>query len=575
MLVAEAPNKAGANRRVLGIEPAAVGFAVLALLITAGILLVQMRVRTGEFEPEAMPIFWRLFAFEDYPAAFLFIVALLVAAVPACQRAAARLADVIGEHPLYASIASGAVFAIGSLYVYHAHPLAMDESAPYMQSKIFAHGALVGRLPVDLIDWLVVPNFQNYFIYVSHQTGEVASSYWPGFALLLTPFMWAGVPWLCNPVLGAAAVWVIHRLTFRITDSKQAAGAAALFALGSAAFTINSISFYSMTAHLLCNAVFALLLTTPSPRRCALAGLVGGLALTLHNPVPHLLFAPPWALWVLTQKNRWALIGSLLAGYLPWIVCIGFGWAYLLRSFADAATTASAAQDNGKDLVAQALSQVGSVLKIPTSVQLFARLAATAKLWLWASPLLLLAAGFGFWRHRRNTHMKLLLASAVLTFIAYLFVPLDQGHGWGYRYFHSAWFVLPVFAAAALVAPRAAATKESEQTSSKPLGRWALAGTLGGLLIMTPYFSYCVHSFIGSHLAQLPTADHGTPRVVIISTNQGYYVSDLVQNDPFLAGQVIRMYSHGRVNDEDMMAHRFPELVPLRKSQKGSVWGTP
>ena len=53
--------------------------------------------------------------------------------------------------------------------------------------------------------------------------------------------------WLCGlfgglaillAVLGAGAVWVIHRLTFRITDSKQAAGAAALFALGSAAFTM-------------------------------------------------------------------------------------------------------------------------------------------------------------------------------------------------------------------------------------------------------------------------------------------------------------------------------------------------
>src|SRR5262249_13535420 len=160
--------------------------------------------------------------------------AFLVAAVPDCQRAAARLATSIGEHPLFASIASGVVLAIGSLYVYHAHPLAMDESAPYMQAKIFAHGALVGKLPADLIDWLVVPNFQNYFIQVSHQTGEVASSYWPGFALLLTPFMWAGVPWLCNPVLGAASLWVIHRLTWRITDSKQAAGAAALFALASA-----------------------------------------------------------------------------------------------------------------------------------------------------------------------------------------------------------------------------------------------------------------------------------------------------------------------------------------------------
>jgi hypothetical protein len=442
-----------------------------------------------------------------------------------------------------------------------------------MQSRIFAHGALVGRLPADLMDWLVVPNFQNYFIHVSHETGEVASSYWPGFALLLTPFMWAGVPWLCNPVLGAASVWVIHRLTFRLTDSTHAGGAAALFALASAAFTINSISFYSMTAHLLCNAGFALLLLTPSAGRCALAGLVGGLALTLHNPVPHLMFAPPWVLWLLTQKNRWTLLGSLLAGYLPWIVFVGFGWAYFLRSFADAAAITDPARGGDQGIVAHALAQLGSFLRIPTGVQLFNRLIATAKLWLWASPLLLLAAGFGFWRHRHNTHMKLLLASAVITFVAYLFVPLDQGHGWGYRYFHSVWFVLPVFAGAALVAPRASAP-EDKRVSSNPLVPWALAGTLGGLFIMTPYFSWSVHAFIGSHLAQLPQADHGTPRVVILDPEHGYYNVDLVQNDPFLAAPVLRMITHGP-EDQVMKAARFPELVVLSHDDRGTVWGTP
>lgn len=573
MLVAQARDRDGTVRRVLGIERAAFGIAALALLITAAVLILQMDVRVRYSDPKWMKIFYRLFAVEDYPATFLFIAALLCAAIPTCQRAAARLAASIGEHPLLTSIASGIAFALGSLYVYHAHPLAMDESTAYMQSAIFAHGALVGKLPADLLDWLVVPKFQSLFIQVSHQTGEVASSYWPGFALLLTPFTWAGVPWLCNPLLGALAVWVIHRLTFRLTDSKTAAGAAALFTLASAAFTINSISFYSMTAHLLCNAVFALLLLSPSPSRCMLAGLIGGLALTLHNPLPHLLFATPWAIWLLTQQNRWKLIGALSAGYLPWILLAGFGWAWLLRSFSDSAAHA-VARANGQGLAAQALTQMGSILQVPDIIQLDARAIATAKAWLWASPLLPLAAGFGYWRHRNNIHMQLLLASAAITFLVYLFVPLDQGHGWGYRYFHSVWFVLPVFAAAALVAPRASAA-QGEETSPQPIVPWALAGALGGLLIMTPYFSWAVHSFIGAHLAQLPQADHGTPRVVIINPRAGYYVNDLVMNDPFYAAPVIRMISHGQKDDEAMMAQRFPDLKLLHSSRQGSVWGQP
>ena len=558
-------------RRVLGAEPAALGLAVLALLITAGVALMQLSVRGGAYDPRSLPIFYRLFAFEDYPATFLFMSTLLLAAIPACQRAAARLASAIGEHPLLATVLSGIVLAAGALYIYDALPLAMDESAPYMQAKIFTHGALVGKLPADLIDWLVVPSFQNYFIHVSHETGEVASTYWPGFALLLTPFMWAGVPWLCNPVLGAASVWVVHRLTLRLTDSKLAAGAAVLFALASAAFTINSISFYSMTAHLLCNATFALLLLRPSTSRCVLAGLVGGLALTLHNPVRHMTFAAVWILWLLTQKNRWQLLASLLAGYLPWVAFIGVGWAHLLNSLARPAE-ATGAGSAPQVVWAHALAQLRSVFAIPSGALLFSRLITTAKLWLWASPLLILLAGFGFWRHRNNTHMKLLLASALTTSVAFMFVPIDQGHGWGHRFFHSAWFVLPVFAGAALVPPRELAA-HGEGSPSNPLIPWALAAALGGLFIMTPYFSWSVHSFIGAHLAQVPVADHGTPRLVIIDPAQGYYNVDLVVNDPFLAAPVIRMLSLGKQNDARMIASRFPDLVLLAKDSRGSVWG--
>ena len=218
--------KTGATGRVFGHELASIGFAMLALIVTAGVLLLQINLRTGEWAPELLPIFYRLFAFEDYTAAYLLLALILIAGVPDLQRLAAVLTQRIGERPELVSGITTIVLAAGALWVYHALPLAMDEAAPYMQSKAFAAGQLVGKFPPALLDWLVVPGFQNFFIHVSRQTGEVASSYWPGFALLLTPFMALGIPWLCNPVLGGLSVWVIHRLTVRVTGSVEAAGAA-------------------------------------------------------------------------------------------------------------------------------------------------------------------------------------------------------------------------------------------------------------------------------------------------------------------------------------------------------------
>ncbi|MEJ1960444.1 MAG: hypothetical protein WDO56_02360 [Gammaproteobacteria bacterium] len=555
-------------RRMLGNEPAAVGYAIGALLLTLGIVVLQMNLRAGRYDPENLRIFYRLFAFEDYAASFLFMACLLLGAVPQVQNAAAALAKAIGAHPLAVSIGAGAAFAAGALGVYHAFPLAMDEAAPYMQSKAFAAGELVGRYPQQLLDWLVVPGFQNYFIYVSRETGEVASAYWPGFALLLTPFMALGVPWLCNPVLGAASVWVIHRLTLALTQSVAAAGAAMLFTLASAAFVVNAMSFYAMTAHLLCNAIFALLLLKPSPGRCFAAGLTGGLALTLHNPVPHMLFAAVWLVWLANNKNRWKLLASIAAGYLPWIIVVGFGWYHLLQGLANSAAVAGESQP----LIAKALALLARVFKWPHTTELMSRLVGAAKTWLWSAPLVLLLAGAGFWRQRGNTHFRLLLASTVTTFVAYLFVPLDQGHGWGYRYFHSVWFVLPIFAAAALAAPRDAATDGAAPRSS-PLSQWTQGAALAGGLVLVPYFAWQVHAFIGTHLAQIPRADHGRARVVMIDPKGGYYNQDLVQNDPDLRQPVLRMISHGNEADAQMMTQYFPDLILLARNRRGSVWG--
>ena len=194
--------KPGAAKRLLWNAPAAVGFAAIASGITLGALLFQFRLRVGQYDPEAVSFFYRLFIFEDYPASYLFIAAVAIAAVPDYQRAAAGLARVIGNYPLAASMIATVAFAAGSLWIYHAHPLSADEAAPYMQSKASAHGALLGQYPAPLLDWLVPRSMQNSFIVVSPGTGQIASAHWPGFALLLTPFMAAGVPCWFRKIAG-------------------------------------------------------------------------------------------------------------------------------------------------------------------------------------------------------------------------------------------------------------------------------------------------------------------------------------------------------------------------------------
>lgn len=553
-------------RQILRSEPGVVGAVVAGLLVTLGIFALQYGMRASNFDPASMRIFPRLFLVEDYPATLLLVAALAVGLLPAVQRAALSLVDGLGARPVLACAVALPMLALGTLMVYKQHPLSMDEYAPYLQSQAFAAGELTGRFRMDILDWLVWPEFQGLFIHVERNSGDVASAYWPGFALLLTPFTAVGVPWLCNPVIGTAGLWVVHRLALVLTQSRSVAGAAMLLTLGSAAFTTYSISFYSMTAHLVCNATFVLLLLNPTIGRCLAAGVVGGLALNLHNPVPHLFFAAPWLAWM-AWRREWRSLVALGVGYLPW-VAVGFGWHQLLHGLADGRPVAGSV--GGGHPVLEAFTIFTGIFHWPTQAQMLDRLIEFAKLWLWAAPGLLFLAAAGYRMHRGDVRWKLLLASALTTLIGHFFVPLNQGHGWGFRYFHSAWFVLPLLGAAVLAAP--------------PGGGWRLHGQLAaygiglglvGLVMMTPLFAYQVHQFIGAHLAQMPTSDRGAPRVAIISTATGYYAQDLGQNDAFLRNPVIVLVSRGRKADAAMMAAAFPNLVLLSQSNRGSVWGTP
>ena len=379
------------------------------------------------------------------------------------------------------------------------------------------------------------------------------SGYWPGFALLLTPFVWLGCPWLLNPLLGGATLLLVSRLARRLWPGTDAAGWAVLFTAASPAFFVNAISFYSMAAHLAASLCFATLVLEG---RLLLAGTVGSVALSLHNPFPHTLFALPFLGWLAWRPGRLRNLASIAAGYAPGSILLLGGWMWLRASVTHPVETSSGLLGGF-----ETLRQL--VFTTPSVALMLVRAMNLAELASWAAPLLLPLAVFGAFRSRENVGARLLAASAALTLAAYAFVPYDQGHGWGFRYFHAVWGALPLLAAGVVVQPKASAG----------LRKAALAAALGSLVLCTPLRLWQVRTFIDAHLGQLPSlASDGRQKVIFVDVNRGSYTIDLIQNDPFLDGDRWTLISFGERKDVEFIRTFFPKARRTVAGPFGSAW---
>jgi hypothetical protein len=322
-----------------------------------------------------------------------------------------------------------------------------------------------------------------------------------------------------------------------------------------------------MSAHLLCSLIFAaLLLEEPGAGRTALAGAVGSLALILHNPFPHALFATPWVVWI-ALRPRQRHLAALLLGYLPLGLVGGVGWS-VLRASIQSQNPAGAHRVALSTLV---LSMFDQAFALPGLPSLWARLAGFTKLVLWASPGLVALACIGAVKVLRDrsperTPLRLLAMSGLLTLAAYVLVPWDQGHGWGYRYFHSAWGVLPLLAAVALLEPR---------PDGERFTRAMLAAALASLLLATPLRLFQVRSFMDRHLAQIPPAPGTGFSVTFVRPNRGFYTVDMVQNDPFLRNDRWMFYSRGDAEDARFAHQLSADARPVASSEAATVWEIP
>lgn len=548
-------------------------------LSVAAILLTLLAAVFIEANAEPLGrIFWHLLTVYDLPAAWwmtaILVFGYLFGMLPLeVGSGVDKLLLALDRQRWVVAIGLWAVLCIASIGVYRNQPLSMDEYAAVFQARIFAAGALHGNFPPDLLDNLIPRGFQNQFLMVNRQTGAVFSAYWPGFSLLLTPFVWLGIPWACNPTLVAASLLLIARIARDLIESPQAPGWALLLALASPAFVANGITYYSMPAHLLLNLTFAWLLLVPTRSRLLLAGLTGGFALALHNPFPHVAFAAPWIVWLMMRRGeRLRCLGWLLAGYLIIGVPLVAGWSLWQRDVlsAGAAVATAIAPTEGLapgfgERAVEVVRGFLRVLQMPGERIVYARLGGLTKLWLWASPMLLLLAWWGG-RKAKSDGIRLLGASALTTFFAYFLIWFDQGHGWGYRYFHSAWGVLPILGAAG-------ALKLVSILGEEVRWRRTLAAvTLASLVAANSLRFFQMGNFMSDHLAQSPPRA-ATGFELVVHNDRGYYGKDLIQNDPWLRGSPVIVVARNEA-EQKMLLDRFRDRFSSSPNALSNRFGT-
>jgi hypothetical protein len=359
------------------------------------------------------------------------------------------------------------------------------------------------------------------------------------------------VPWLCNPALAGLAILLIYRITLDITGERRAAGWALLFTVASGGFVANALSYYSMQAHLTANLLFAALLLKPTDHRALGAGLVGSLALTLHNPVPHALFAIPWLVAMAVEREQRRFLPRLILGYLPGLA-LGLGWLALRADIGSGAHGATAVH-----------GLTDGVFAWPDATLLNMRAAALAKMWLWTLPCLFVFALLGRLRHGDDRNVRLLTQSAVLTFAGYLFVRFDQGHGWGFRYFQPAWAAVPILAGCAM-------TNRSD--TERRLVSFAGAAAILNLMAVMPFQMDQISEFIARHLAQLPPPQRPGNNVYFIHPRGGFYVADMVQFDPLLRDQDLKLVSHGAELDAELIRQNWPGATKITSQRAADQW---
>jgi hypothetical protein len=484
----------------------------------------------------------------DLPAMALLIVALMIGIAFGKTDASGRLVEfAVRPRPLVlVSLVVFVVLAVGTLLVFGTTPLSSDEHVHLFQAQLFAQFKIVGSYPPGLIDQIIPPGYLHSTILVAPD-GRAMAVTWPGWALLMTPFVWLGAPWLLGPAMASLGIYLIGRLACMLSGARAAA-IAILLALTSGAFLVTGMSVYPSVGHMTLNLLFAWLLLRGGRRDAVLAGLVGGLALNLNNPLPHAAFALPWLIWLAIDRTRRGRLVWLAAGYAPWVVVV-IGW------FVETSSIQTFKQGD-----------VPSIVNLPTLTVIGWRFWELVRGWAWAAPGLPLLAVIGWQRRPGNTAAWVFGASFVVVVVLYAFFPQPQGLGYGARYYQTAWGALPILAALLLVKP-----------GQEVLTRVVVVAALAGLALVVPQQVLYAHDLaVAAHTSSASIQSLTAPGVNLyfIRFGEAEDSSITLLDDPSLSGTAI-LVSQGPEADQEVVDRWFPGARLLTSNSHGSGYARP
>lgn len=490
----------------------------------------------------------------DLPSSLLVLVSLLIGmALPlpsAIWRMLTRLSETRHIYLIVALVVF-AVLALGTVVVLGVTPISADEEVPLFQARLFAEFKIVAQYPAGLLN-AVIPRFDQQLFVIVSPDGRAMSAYFPGWALLMTPFVWLGVPWLLGPVMGATAIYLIGRLTEQLTNGR-AAIVAVILTLTSGSFLLTGMTLYPDGGYLTLSLLFVWLLLRGGTRDYFLAGLVGSLTLILKNPFPHAAFALPWLLWLLLDPARRRRIAPLAIGYLPGLIVMA-AWVFMQSSLA----TPQIASNGGFWS-----SKLPQLVNFPSIYTLCLRFMELLSAWSWSAPGVLVLAAIGWWQTRGNIALRLLGASFVSTVLLYTLFPADQGLGYGARYFDAAWVGLPILAGAALTMP-----------DKDAIRRFMLSAALVGLFLVVPLQAFYGHSQDLRKSVPIDALSGPGVDLYFVDFTQGGIAETVLAND-LSHGTEIVLVSQGPTIDQSIVDRWFPGARLVTYNRYGSGYARP
>jgi len=447
--------------------------------------------------------------------------------------------------PLWVMIGFGfavaASMVLGAHLVFGNYPLSRDEHMVLFDMEVYDKGLLAMPLAPFWRPFAgaLVPDF---LLNERLPTGLV-SAYLPVHALMRLAFSKIADPVWFNPVLalvGGAALLDIARRTFGAQD--RACWVVLLLYVLSAQMLVNTMTAFSVTAHMSLNLVWLAAFLRGRKIGHAIAIAIGFLAVGLHQVAFHPVFVAPFLLWRL-QRGQWRLVLLYAAAY----VAIVLWWAYYpMLPDVQPASAAGLGETQRNFLTERVLPLL--VHRTPGTIGLMVLNLMRFVAWQNLALVPLLIAAVPVALRDRGLAGPLILGIVLWLGIVTLVLPY-QGLGWGFRYLSP---YLGSFALLGGYGYRELAKSLAERADGLVIALSAVTAVAA-----IPALIVTTHRFAEPYLALEQLVSHQRTAIVVIDTevsnppddSWAVHPLDQVRNLPDLSNRPLR-FSGNRLNAE-------------------------